>query len=46
MILYSDDPFITLQVVMSCVDGSPAYRAGIHAGDELLEINGTLPNQI
>ncbi|CAL5430835.1 unnamed protein product [Camellia sinensis] len=27
-------------VVMSCVDGSPAARAGIHEGDELVEING------
>ncbi|KAM5585168.1 hypothetical protein ABKV19_004523 [Rosa sericea] len=29
-------------VVMSCVDGSPAARAGIHEGDELVEINGSL----
>ncbi|GFY98260.1 peptidase S41 family protein [Actinidia rufa] len=27
-------------VVMSCVEGSPAARAGIHQGDELVEING------
>ena len=27
-------------VVMSCVEGGPASRAGIHAGDELIEING------
>ncbi|KAK2983358.1 hypothetical protein RJ640_010735 [Escallonia rubra] len=27
-------------VVMSCVDGSPAARAGIHEGDELVEIDG------
>lgn len=27
-------------VVMSCVQGSPAARAGIHEGDELIEING------
>ncbi|KNA04809.1 hypothetical protein SOVF_196290 [Spinacia oleracea] len=27
-------------VVVSCVDDSPASRAGIHEGDELLEING------
>lgn len=27
-------------VVMSCVEGSPAARAGIHEGDELVEING------
>lgn len=25
---------------MSCVEGSPAARAGIHVGDELIEING------
>lgn len=29
-----------LQVVMSCVDGGPAARAGIHEGDELVEIDG------
>ena len=28
------------QVVLSCVEGSPAARAGIHVGDELIEING------
>lgn len=27
-------------VVLSCVDSSPAARAGIHEGDELIEING------
>ncbi|KAJ8753362.1 hypothetical protein K2173_019761 [Erythroxylum novogranatense] len=27
-------------VVLSCLDGSPAARAGIHDGDELVEING------
>ncbi|KAK8705324.1 hypothetical protein V6N13_048928 [Hibiscus sabdariffa] len=27
-------------VVLSCVKGSPAARAGIHDGDELIEING------
>ncbi|OMO70233.1 hypothetical protein COLO4_28683 [Corchorus olitorius] len=27
-------------VVLSCIDGSPAARAGIHEGDELIEING------
>ena len=30
-----------MQVVLSCVEGSPAARAGIHEGDELIEINGT-----
>lgn len=28
------------QVVVSCVEGSPADRAGIQAGDELVEIDG------
>lgn len=27
-------------MVLSCVEGSPAARAGIHEGDELVEING------
>ncbi|KVI12061.1 hypothetical protein Ccrd_009524 [Cynara cardunculus var. scolymus] len=27
-------------IVLSCVEGSPADRAGIHVGDELVEING------
>ncbi|OVA12273.1 PDZ domain [Macleaya cordata] len=27
-------------VVMSCIKGSPAARAGIHEGDELIEIDG------
>ncbi|XP_074306950.1 carboxyl-terminal-processing peptidase 3, chloroplastic [Silene latifolia] len=27
-------------VIVSCVEDSPAARAGIHAGDELVEING------
>lgn len=27
---------------MSCIEGSPAARADIHAGDELIEINGML----
>ncbi|XP_059668458.1 carboxyl-terminal-processing peptidase 3, chloroplastic isoform X2 [Cornus florida] len=27
-------------VVLSCVEGSPAARSGIHEGDELVEING------
>ncbi|KAK4767248.1 hypothetical protein SAY86_014998 [Trapa natans] len=33
-------PNVILQVVMSCVDGSPAARAGIREGDELVEIDG------
>jgi len=37
---------LTLQVVLSCVEGSPAARAGIHEGDELIEINGILPSEI
>lgn len=32
--------FNLVQVVLSCVEGSPAARAGIHDGDELIEING------
>ncbi|TYH89192.1 hypothetical protein ES332_D01G241300v1 [Gossypium tomentosum] len=38
--------FITVEpktghlIVLSCVEGSPAARAGIHDGDELIEING------
>ncbi|KAL2225922.1 UNVERIFIED_CONTAM: Carboxyl-terminal-processing peptidase 3, chloroplastic [Sesamum indicum] len=27
-------------VVLSCIENSPAARAGIHEGDELMEING------
>ncbi|PKU61365.1 carboxyl-terminal-processing peptidase 3, chloroplastic [Dendrobium catenatum] len=27
-------------IVLSCIEGSPAARAGIHEGDELLEIDG------
>nr|KAJ0222966.1 hypothetical protein LSAT_V11C200052280 [Lactuca sativa] len=27
-------------VLLSCVEGSPTARAGIHVGDELIEING------
>ncbi|XP_055801090.1 carboxyl-terminal-processing peptidase 3, chloroplastic isoform X2 [Solanum dulcamara] len=37
------DPYtriISPKVVLSCVENSPAARAGIHEGDELLEING------
>ncbi|XP_021283253.1 carboxyl-terminal-processing peptidase 3, chloroplastic isoform X2 [Herrania umbratica] len=37
------DPFtriVSPKVVLSCVDGSPAARAGIQEGDELIEING------
>ena len=37
---------LTLQVVLSCLEGSPAERAGIHEGDELMEINGILPSEI
>lgn len=33
-------------VVMSCVEGSPADRAGIHEGDELVEINGETLNGV
>lgn len=33
---------LTLQMVLSIIDGSPAARAGIHEGDELVEINGKL----
>ncbi|KAI7744797.1 hypothetical protein M8C21_006994 [Ambrosia artemisiifolia] len=33
-------------VVLSCVEGSPADRAGIHVGDELVEINGERLNGI
>ncbi|GJU74461.1 peptidase S41 family protein [Tanacetum coccineum] len=33
-------------VVLSCVEGSPAARAGIHVGDELMEINGERLNGI
>nr|XP_029118540.1 carboxyl-terminal-processing peptidase 3, chloroplastic isoform X3 [Elaeis guineensis] len=37
------DPFtriISPKVVLSCIEGSPADRAGIHEGDELIEIDG------
>ncbi|KAL6145272.1 hypothetical protein ACLB2K_055960 [Fragaria x ananassa] len=33
-------------VVMSCVDGGPAARAGIHEGDELVEIDGEKLNGV
>lgn len=33
-----------IQVVVSCVEGSPADRAGIHEGDELMEINDMSTN--
>ncbi|KAK9055490.1 hypothetical protein SSX86_026573 [Deinandra increscens subsp. villosa] len=33
-------------IVLSCVEGSPAARAGIHVGDELVEINGERLNGI
>ena len=28
------------QLVMDCIQGGPADRAGIHEGDELVEIDG------
>ena len=28
---------------MDCIQGGPADRAGIHEGDELVEIDGILP---
>lgn len=34
------DPATGHLVVLSCVENSPAARAGIHEGDELIEING------
>ncbi|KAG1327281.1 putative Carboxyl-terminal-processing peptidase 3, chloroplastic [Cocos nucifera] len=37
------DPFtriISPKFVLSCIEGSPADRAGIHEGDELIEIDG------
>ncbi|PKA60350.1 C-terminal processing peptidase, chloroplastic [Apostasia shenzhenica] len=34
------DPNSGHLIVLSCIEGSPAYRAGIHEGDELLEIDG------
>ncbi|XWS59178.1 hypothetical protein CRYUN_Cryun08bG0099700 [Craigia yunnanensis] len=36
----SGEPKTGHLVVLSCVEGSPAARAGIHEGDELVEING------
>lgn len=34
-------PSFFSQVVLSCIENSPASRAGIHQGDEIVEINGT-----
>lgn len=34
------EPITGHLMVLSIIDGSPAARAGIHAGDELIEING------
>lgn len=43
MIFYNAEAYNFLfQVVLSCVEGSPAARAGIHVGDELVEINGMI----
>ncbi|KAK1575078.1 hypothetical protein Q3G72_002363 [Acer saccharum] len=39
-IFISVEPRTGHLVVLSCVEGSPAARAGIHEGDELVEING------
>ncbi|XP_047335072.1 carboxyl-terminal-processing peptidase 3, chloroplastic-like [Impatiens glandulifera] len=39
-IFISVEPKTGHLVVLSCVDGSPAMRAGLHQGDELVEING------
>lgn len=39
-IFIMDLVLIGFQVVTSCVENGPAARAGIHEGDELIEING------
>ncbi|KAF2307844.1 hypothetical protein GH714_032525 [Hevea brasiliensis] len=39
-IFINNEPKSGHLVVLSCVEGSPASRAGIHEGDELIEING------
>ncbi|XP_068638437.1 carboxyl-terminal-processing peptidase 3, chloroplastic [Aristolochia californica] len=36
----SVEPRLGHLVVLSCIEGSPAARAGIHEGDELIEIDG------
>uniref|UniRef100_A0A6V7QR60 C-terminal processing peptidase n=1 Tax=Ananas comosus var. bracteatus TaxID=296719 RepID=A0A6V7QR60_ANACO len=36
----NSEPSTGRLVVLSCVEGSPADRAGIHEGDELIEIDG------
>ncbi|CAA0812726.1 Carboxyl-terminal-processing peptidase 3-chloroplastic [Striga hermonthica] len=36
----SAEPKTGRMVVLSCIENSPAARAGIHEGDELVEING------
>lgn len=35
--------YLKLQTVLSSIEGSPAARAGIHSGDELVEIDGKAP---
>jgi len=32
--------YVKSQIVLSSVEGSPGARAGIHTGDELVEIDG------
>ncbi|GLT88247.1 hypothetical protein SLE2022_062820 [Rubroshorea leprosula] len=39
-IFISVEPRTGHLVVLTCLEGSPAARAGIHEGDELIEING------
>lgn len=39
-IFINRDPATGRLLVMNCIDGGPADRAGIHEGDELVEING------